>query len=679
MTHSDLVPDDIRTKVARLRQTIEHHSYQYYVLDSPEIDDRQYDALIHELAALEAEYPELRTPDSPTVRVGGKPLELFETVRHQVPLLSLDNAYSAEELTEFDKRVKRALGSDAELEYVAELKIDGLTVALTYERGLLIRGATRGNGEEGEDVTINVRTIKSIPLRLPSSLSGVSLLGVRGEIYLKKADFLALNEQREIREEPLFANPRNAAAGSLRQLDPKITAGRALDAFFYDILFLEGRQVPSQWDGFELMRAARLKTNPNSKRCQGIGQVIEYCNYWTEHRGELPYEIDGIVVKVNDLRLQGQLGFTAKAPRSKTAFKFPAEQVETKVLDIQVNVGRTGAVTPVAILESVRVAGSTVSRATLHNEDNVKEKDIRVGDRVIIQKAGDVIPEVVRSLPEKRNGSERIFTMPVVCPECGSEVYREPGEAVARCIGATCPAQLRQGIIHFVSREAMDIEGLGEAIVIQLIDSGLVKDVADLYELRYQDLIEQERFGAKSAANLLQAIEESKKNDLSQLLFGLGIRHVGAGAARELASRYGSLDRLMQASYDELTAIATIGPKIAGSVIKYFEEPHNREVIVKLQRLEVDPRESGAGDTPQTLEGKTLVVTGTLESFGRTEVEEIIRRHGGKSASSVSKRTDYVLAGADPGSKLEKARSLGVRVIDEAEFKALLEGGSSNR
>lgn len=674
MSNSDLIPEDIRSRAARLRQTIEHHNYQYYVLDSPEIDDQQYDALIRELAALEAEYPGLRTPDSPTMRVGGKPLELFETVRHQVPLLSLDNAYSDEELMEFDGRVKRALGSDAELEYVAELKIDGLTVALTYERGLLIRGATRGNGEEGEDVSANVKTIKSIPLRLPSSLSGVTLLGVRGEVYIKKADFLALNEQREVREEPLFANPRNAAAGSLRQLDPKITAARPLDAFFYDILFLEGREVASQWDGFELMRAARLKTNPHSKRCQGIGQVIEYCKYWTEHRGELPYEIDGIVVKVNDLELQGRLGFTAKAPRSKIAFKFPAEQVETKVLDIQVNVGRTGAVTPVAILEPVRVAGSTVSRATLHNEDNVKEKDIRVGDRVIIQKAGDVIPEVVRSLPEKRNGSERIFTMPEVCPECGSEIYREPGEAVARCIGATCPAQLRRGIIHFVSREAMDIEGLGEAIVIQLIDAGLIKDVADIYQLRYQDLLGQERFGAKSATNLLRAIEESKKKDLSRLLFGLGIRHVGAGAARELASRYGSLDRLMEAGYDELTAIATIGPKIAASVIKYFAEPHNREVIAKLKRLGVDPGESGAGDTPQTLAGKTFVVTGTLESFSRAEVEETIRRHGGKSASSVSKRTDYVLAGADPGTKLEKARSLGVTVIDEAQFKALLEG-----
>lgn len=674
MNHSEFNQDDIQARAAWLRQTIEHHNYQYYVLDNPEIDDRQYDALIRELKALEEEHPELRTPDSPTQRVSGKPLELFETVRHQVPLLSLDNAYNAEELIEFDKRVKRALSSDAELEYVAELKIDGLTVALTYEQGLLIQGATRGNGEEGENVTVNVKTIKSIPLRLPSSLSRVTGLGVRGEVYIKKADFLALNEQRELREEPLFANPRNAAAGSLRQLDPQITAGRPLDAFFYDILFLEGGEAASQWDGFELMRSAKLKTNPHSKSCQGIDEVIAYCDYWTEHRGELPYEIDGIVVKVNSLQLQRQLGFTAKAPRSKIAFKFPAEQVETKILDIQVNIGRTGAVTPVAILDPVRVAGSTVSRATLHNEDNVKQKDIRVGDRVIIQKAGDVIPEVVRSLPEKRTGSERVFTMPTRCPECGSEVYREPGEAVARCIGATCPAQLRQGIIHFVSREAMDIEGLGEAIVVQLIDAGIIKDVADIYQLRYQDLLEQERFGAKSATNLLQAIEDSKKNDLSRLLFGLGIRHVGAGAARELASRYGSLDRLMQADYDELTAIATIGPKIAASVIKYFEEPHNRELIAKLKRLGVDPRESGTGETPPTLAEKTLVVTGTLESFSRTEAEEAIRRHGGKAASSVSKRTDFVVAGADPGSKLDKARSLGIKVIDEAEFKALLEG-----
>lgn len=670
--------EDIRIKAQSLREEIEHNNYLYHVLDAPEISDQEYDRLMRELVKLETEYPELRTPDSPTQRVGAEPLAIFNTVRHRAPLLSLDNAFSANELRAFDTRVKKALETDGELEYTAELKIDGLTIALTYENGLLTQGATRGNGEAGEDVTTNVKTIKSIPLKLSSSgganLSPITLLGVRGEVYIKKADFEGLNHQREQAGEPLFANPRNAAAGALRQLDPRITAGRPLDAFFYDILFIQGREVLTQNAGFEILKGQRLKINPETKVCQGIEEVIRFCEYWTEHRDELPYEIDGIVVKLNSLALQNQLGFTAKAPRSKIAFKFPAQQVETKVVKIEVNVGRTGAVTPLALLEPVRVAGSTVSRATLHNEDNVRDKDIRIGDWVIIQKAGDVIPEVVRSLPEKRVGTEQIFTMPVICPECGSIVYREPGEAVTRCIGASCPAQLREGIIHFVSREAMDIEGLGEAIVIQLIGAGLIHDVADLYQLKYEDLVILERFGAKSAANLIDAIQTSKNNDVSRLLFGLGIRHVGAGVARELAGNFKSVDDLMVAvTENDLTAIPTIGPKIADSVAKYFSEPHNRELIAKLKALGVNTVSDG--NKPQlapTLAGKTIVVTGSLESFSRAEIEEAIRSHGGKAASSVSKKTDFVLAGADPGSKLQKARELGVPVIDEAEFKRML-------
>jgi DNA ligase (NAD+) len=673
------VPGDARTKTQSLREEIERHNYLYHVLDTPEISDQEYDQLMRELVKLETTYPELRAPDSPTQRVGAAPLAIFNTVRHRVPLLSLDNAFSATELRTFDTRVKKTLKTDMELEYTAELKIDGLTVALTYENGLLMQGATRGNGEEGEDVTTNVKTIKSIPLKLSSNegdnLSPITLLGVRGEIYIKKADFEALNQQRERAGETLFANPRNAAAGALRQLDPKITAGRPLDAFFYDILFIQGREVFTQKAGFEILKEHRLKINPETKVCQGIEEVIQFCEYWTEHRDELPYEIDGIVVKLDSLGLQNELGFTAKAPRSKIAYKFPAQQVETKVIAIEVNVGRTGAVTPLALLEPVRVAGSTVSRATLHNEDNVRDKDIRIGDRVIIQKAGDVIPEVVRSLPEKRVGTEQIFTMPAVCPECGSIVYREPGEAAARCIGASCPAQLREGIIHFVSREAMDIDGLGEAIVIQLIGAGLIHDVADLYQLKYEDLVSLERFGAKSATNLINAIQTSKSNDMSRLLFGLGIRHVGAGVARELAENFQSVDDLMVAATEnDLTAIPTIGPKIADSVAKYFSEPHNRELIAKLKALGVNT--VSAGNKPQvaqTLAGKTIVVTGSLESFSRTEIEETIRGHGGKAASSVSKKTDFVLAGADPGSKLQKAQELGVPVMDEAEFKKLLE------
>lgn len=668
------IPEAIKSRAGELRKEIEKHNYLYYVKDQPEISDADYDQLMRELIRLEAEYPELQTPDSPTQRVGGAPLAAFKSVRHRVPLLSLDNAFSREDLLAFDERVRRGLKLTGAIEYTAELKIDGLTVALTYENGSLVQAATRGDGAEGEDVTANVKTIKSIPLKLPKG-EGVNL-GVRGEVYIKKADFEALNRERERKGEALFANPRNAAAGSLRQLDPKVTASRPLDAFFYDILYLEGREVKTQADGFELLKEFNFKVNPLTKVCHGIEAAIEFCETWTAQRDDLPYEIDGVVIKVNSLHFQTALGATAKAPRSKIAYKFPAQQVKTKVLDIVVNIGRTGAATPTAILEPVKVAGSTVSRATLHNEDNIREKDIRIGDYVIIQKAGDVIPEVVRSLPEARTGAEVVFELPKHCPECGAEIYREPGEAVSRCIGATCPAQLREGIIHFVSRDAMNIEGMGEAIVAQLIESGLIHDVADLYRLQYEDLVKLERFGAKSATNLLKSIEQSKGNNLSRLLFGLGIRHVGAGAARELAGRFGSIEKLMDATVEDLMAIPAIGPKIAASLVKYFQEPHNRELVRKLINYGVNTFESVSSGVPQTLAGKTIVVTGTLASFGRAEVEEVIRSHGGKAASSVSKNTDYVVAGSEPGSKLQKAREIGVRVLNEAEFKQLLEKGT---
>lgn len=666
------IPAEIRERVEYLKRELERHNYLYYVKDVPEISDAEYDRMMRELIGYESDYPELQSEDSPTQRVGGTPLAAFASVRHRVPLLSLDNAFGPDDLRAFDERIRRALDTPGPLEYMAELKIDGLTVALTYENGRLVQAATRGDGTTGEDVTANVKTIKSIPLKLAEG-EGVNL-GVRGEVYLPKAEFEKLNSRRAELGEPLFANPRNAAAGSLRQLDSKVTASRPLDAFFYDILYIEGKQVETQADGFKLLEAYQLKINPHAKRCANIEEVIAFCNYWTEHRAELPYEIDGVVVKLNSLAGQEELGFTAKAPRSKIAFKFPAEQVETRVEDIIVNVGRTGAVTPTAVLTPVRVAGSTVSRATLHNEDNIREKDIRIGDRVIIQKAGDVIPEVVRVLPEKRDGSEQIFKMPAVCPECGSEIYREPGEAVARCLGATCPAQLREGIIHFVSRDAMNIEGLGEAVVTQLIDAGLVRDVSDLYALRYEDIIGLERFGEKSASNLLAAIDASRSNNLSRLLFGLGIRHVGAGAARELAEKYRDMDRLMEAGFEELTGILSIGPAIAGSVVKYFAEPHNREVIARLKARGVNLTEPVTTDRPQTLAGKTIVVTGTLASYGRNQIEEVIRQHGGKASSSVSKNTSMVLVGENPGSKVEKARALGIPVIDEAEFLRLLEG-----
>lgn len=661
---------EAQTRAGILKTEIEKHNYLYYVMDQPEISDAEYDRLMRELIRLEEEYPELQTPDSPTQRVGGRPLTIFNSIRHRIPLLSLANTFDEVELKAFDSRVKKALGTDSEVEYTAELKIDGLTIALTYEAGLLVQAATRGDGEEGEDVTANVKTIKSIPLRLPSPIN----IGVRGEVYIKKNDFERLNRQREDDEEALFANPRNAAAGSLRQLDSKITANRPLDIFCYDILYIEGQTITTQWEGLELLKRFHLKSNPEAKLCKGIGEAIEFCKYWTEQRHSLAYEIDGIVIKVNSIQAQTKLGFTAKAPRSKVAYKFPAEQVETKVKAIEVNVGRTGAVTPLAILEPVKVAGSVVGRATLHNEDNVHNKDIRVGDWVVIQKAGDIIPEVVRSLSEKRDGSEQIFEMPKVCPECNSAIYREPGEAAARCIGATCPAQLRRGIIHFVSRDAMNIEGLGEAIVIQLIESGLIRDVADLYQLRFEDLVGLERFGTKSATNLLTAIGDSKTNNLGRLLFALGIRHVGVGAARELAERFGSILKLMDATFEDLTVIPTIGPKIAASIVKYFNEPHNRELVRKIIEAGVNVFQEAATDIPQTLAGKTLVVTGSLVSFSRSEIEAVIRNHGGKAASSVSKNTDYVLTGSDPGSKLQKAQAIGVKIINEEQFKALLAG-----
>ncbi len=662
--------NEAEVKIGSLRKEIERHNELYYIYDAPELSDQAYDALMRELIQWETEYPHLLTPDSPSQRVGGMVSTLFETVRHQVPLLSLANAYNDEDLRSFDERVKKSLEQE-QVDYVAELKIDGLTIALTYQNGLLVRGATRGDGEFGEDVTVNVKTIRSIPLRLLSDLP--LNLAVRGEIYIRKADFEKLNLGREPEEQ--FANPRNAAAGSLRQLNSKVTASRPLDGFFYDILAVEGETVATQWEGFALLSQCGLKTNPERRLCNGIDEAIEFCHYWLEHRDGLPYEIDGIVIKVNSLSAQAELGFTAKAPRSKIAFKFPAEQVETKVLEIQVNVGRTGALTPLAVLEPVRVAGSTVSRATLHNEDNVRDKDIRIGDRVVIQKAGDVIPEVVRSLPELRTGVEQIFQMPAVCPACGADVFREPGEAVVRCIGATCPAQLRRGIIHFASREAMDIQGLGEAIVIQLIDAGLVKNVADLYRLQLEDLIKLERFGAKSAQNLLDSLEASKGNDLSQLLFALGIRHVGEGAARELAAHLGTIQNLMQASYEELTVIPMIGPKIAASLVKYFSERHNQQLVAELIGLGLNVKEqTDRAQTFQTLAGKTVVVTGGLETFNRAEIEDVIRRHGGKAASSVSKKTDLVVAGKDPGSKYDKARELGIQIVNEAEFKRILAG-----
>ncbi|MGQ9779676.1 MAG: NAD-dependent DNA ligase LigA [Bacillota bacterium] len=662
--------EEAARRAAELRAEIERHNYLYYVLDRPEITDAEYDRLMRELLAIEEAYPDLQTPDSPTLRVGGAPLPVFQTVTHRVPLLSLANAYSPEELRAFDARVKRFLGT-RDVSYVAELKIDGLTVALTYEAGRLVLGATRGDGEQGEDVTANVRTIRSIPLRL--SRSDLSLI-VRGEVYMKRPDFLRLNEARRAAGEPEFANPRNAAAGSLRQLDPKVTASRPLDAFFYDVLAVEGATVTTQWEALSFLRELGFKVNPEARLCRDIEEVIAFCDEWAERRHGLAYEIDGIVVKVNSLAQLAALGATAKAPRGKIAYKYPATEEVTRVLDIVVNVGRTGVLTPLAILEPVEVAGSTVSRATLHNEDYIREKDIRIGDTVVVRKAGDVIPEVVRVLSERRTGAERVFVMPTRCPECGADVVRLEGEVAARCVGAACPAQLREGIIHFASRNAMNIEGLGPQIIAQLIETGLIHDAADLYRLREEDLVELERFGPKSAANLVRAIAATRENELARLIFALGIRHVGENVARVLAEHFRSMDALAAASEEELLAIPAIGPKIAASIVSYFREEQNRRLLAKLRAAGVRMEEGEAAPAgPQPLAGKTFVLTGGLASMTREEAEERLRALGAKVASSVSRKTDYVVVGKDPGSKYQKALELGITILREEEFLKMLE------
>lgn len=659
-------------RVSDLRALIEHHNYRYYVLDDPEVSDAEYDRLMKELTALETEYPELASAESPTQRVGGTPSEGFETVTHPVHLLSLANAYSAEELREFDARVKRFLEIE-QVAYVAELKIDGLTVALTYRNGLFQLAATRGDGVQGENITANIRTIRSIPPRLKG---GPAELSVRGEVFINKDDFEKLNHQREEMGEPLFANPRNAAAGSLRQLDSKMTAQRPLDGFFYDLLTASGDIPKTQFEVLETLSEWGFRVNPNPRFCKNIEEVIAYCEEWGGRRGDLPYEIDGIVIKVDDLSLQATLGSTAKAPRSKVAFKFPAEEVITRILEIRVNVGRTGAVTPLAVLDPVRVAGSTVSRATLHNEDNIRVKDIRIGDMIILRKAGDVIPEVVRVLPERRTGEEIEFVMPTVCPECGADVYREADEAVARCLGSACPAQLREGIIHFASRDAMDIEGLGPSNVNLLVEAGLIRDTADLYTVRFDDLMALARFAKKSAENLIAAIAKSRENPLHRLLFALGIRHVGEGSARALAKTFQTMDALMASDREQLLTVPEIGGIIADSLTHYFGEEQNRALIEKLRAAGVNFKAEESNTTQGFFTGKTVVLTGGLSSMTRGEAEEAIRKQGGNSSSSVSKKTDYVVAGEDAGSKYQKALDLKVPVLTEEEFLERLNMGN---
>nr|WP_221261105.1 NAD-dependent DNA ligase LigA [Anoxybacillus tengchongensis] len=650
--------------MGELREQIEKHNYAYYVLDQPSISDAEYDELMRRLMELEEQYPQYKTPDSPSQRVGGAPLEAFKKVTHRVPMLSLSNAFNEGDLRDFDRRVRQEVG---DVRYVCELKIDGLAVSLRYEDGYFVQGATRGDGTTGEDITENLKTIRSLPLRLRKQVT----IEVRGEAYMPRQSFEKLNEQRKMNGEELFANPRNAAAGSLRQLDPKIVAARQLDVFIYSVVNSEEIGLVSHSESLRYLDELGFKTNPTWQVCETIDDVLAYIEQWHERRASLPYDIDGIVIKVDAFAQQKQLGATAKSPRWAIAYKFPAEEVVTQLVDIELSVGRTGVVTPTAILQPVRVAGTIVQRASLHNEDYIREKDIRLGDYVVIKKAGDIIPEVVRSLPERRTGKEKPFDMPTHCPACASELVRLDDEVALRCVNPQCPAQIREGLIHFVSRQAMNIDGLGEKVIAQLFEQGLVQSVADLYTLTKDQLVSLERMGEKSATNLLQAIEASKQNSLERLLFGLGIRHVGAKAAKTLAEHFETMERLQQATKEELTAIHEIGEKMADSIVTYFSKEEVKQLLDRLRAHGVNMTYKGAkrtADASATFAGKTFVLTGTLQSMSRSEAKEKIEALGGKVTGSVSKKTDVVVVGEDAGSKLEKARQLGITIWDEARF-----------
>lgn len=678
MAEMDLFADERAADLAeadKLRREIRHNEYLYYVLDAPEITDAEYDRMMVRLRELEARYPDSIPADSPTQRVGGRASSQFTEVRHLEPLLSLGNVFSAEELRAFDERVRSGLPAGSKVEYVMEPKIDGLACSLIYENGKLVRAATRGDGVVGENVTANVRTIRSIPLTLkvPEGEAVPELLDVRGEVYMPRQAFMRLNEQRAERGESEFANPRNAAAGSLRQLDPQVTASRSLSFFAY-YLVGEGAQ-PKHSESLALLARYGFKVSENYKVVENIDEAIKYIGDFNELRQGLSYDTDGAVIKVNDVYQQRILGATGKDPRWATAYKYPPEQAETTLEDIDWRVGRTGVLTPTAVLTPVKLSGSVISRATLHNEDFIRAKDIRIGDRVVINKAGEIIPEVLRVVAEKRTGDEKEVEIPSVCPECGWRVERQGEEAAIRCTNPHCPALGREGLIHFVSRDAMNIDGCGPSVINALLDAGLVRDAADLYSLRKDDLLKLERMGEKSADNLLAALAESKKNELDKLLFALGIRHVGAKVARILATEFGSMEKLQQAQPEELAQIRDIGDKIAESAVTWLNVPANIDLVERLAAAGLTMTFTPpASQEDNPFFGKTLVFTGTMPTLGRAEAKTMAQDVGAKVSGSVSKKTDYVIAGAETGSKLEKAQQLGVTVIDEAEFLRMLKG-----
>lgn len=664
--------ENVEIRIKELTQKIEEHSYKYYVLDEPDISDFEFDRLLHELIKLEEEYPQFKAENSPTMRVGGKPLKEFGQIQHEIPMQSLQDVFSFEEFMEWDNRVRSSIG---EVEYVVELKVDGLSVALLYEAGELVRAATRGDGFIGEDVTQNVKTIKSVPLKIKDK----ALLEVRGEAYMSSSAFVKLNEQREELEQSLFANPRNAAAGSLRQLDSKITASRNLDIIIFNTQRYSGKNFHTHKAGLDYLDSLGFKVSPRRSICGNANEVIKIIKEIGDTRGEIPFDIDGVVIKVNDLALRNTLGSTAKTPRWAVAYKFPAEKKVTKILDIIVQVGRTGAITPAAVLEPVRIAGSTVSRATLHNEDFIKERDIKIGDNVIIQKAGEIIPEVLEVVKEDRDGSEIEFKMPEICPECNGIVVRIDGEVARRCTNMSCPAQLKRSIIHFVSRDAMNVDGLGPQIISLLMDNGLIKDAADLFYLKYEDIVNLDRMGKKSAEKLLQALEKAKENDIDKFVFGLGIRFVGSKGAKNIVKALKSIEAIKEASYDELLNIDEVGSKMAQSILDFFKEDHNLRLLEKFQLAGLNFKLLKS-ETKENLifSGTTFVVTGTLFKYARNEVTEIIEGFGGKVSGSVSKKTNYLLAGEEAGSKLKKAQELGVTIISEEDFEELIKAGDLN-
>ena len=660
-------------EIKKLRDAIRRHEYLYYVLNQPEISDFEFDKLMRRLQDLEREHPELVTSDSPTQRVGGQPAAEFPKVRHSVQMLSLDNTYSVEELKDFDRRV-RELSGRAQVDYVGELKLDGLSMALTYQDGSLTRGVTRGDGMEGEDVTGNVRTIRSVPLRVdPTKLQAIGRpkrFEVRGEVIMTRRAFEHVNAQREAAGEPKFANPRNAAAGSMRQLDPRIVAERKLDMYLYQLLVNGGTALPEQWKALDALAKLGFKVNPHRRLCRSFEELLAYIQEWETKRDSLEYEIDGIVVKVNDARLWAELGTTAKSPRWAVAYKYPARQATTQVVNIRAQVGRTGTLTPVADLEPVDVGGVTVSHATLHNMDEIERLGVKIGDTVLIQRAGEVIPQVVKVVKQAPDGRE--FRMPKKCPVCSGDVYRSEGEVAYRCVNTACPAKLKETLLYFAGRRAMNIDGLGDKLVDQLVDKGLVRDVAELYSLTHEQLANLERMGEKSAANLVEEIEKSKKAELARLIFALGIRFVGERTGQFLAEHFGSLDKLAKATEEELYEVEEVGPRVAESIRQFFREKRNLAVLDKLRKAGLQFEQKKVRKAEGKLAGKQFVLTGTLPTYSRDETTRLIEEAGGRVVGSVSKKTDYVVVGADPGSKLDKAKSLGVKTIDEAELLKLL-------